>query len=61
MKRFISIALCIVMTFLLTACVHTDAKSKEIDEMFASFNKSDNCVLLTDDYLIVRDTYHDLS
>lgn len=49
------------MVLMLTSCGYSNAEQKEKIEMFQSFDKTTECVVLTVFQLVVKDTHYDLS
>ena len=61
MKKLLAAFLCCIMVISLSSCGYSEAKQNEIISMFDSFDKSQNCVILTEKLLVVRDTQYNLS
>lgn len=60
MKKMVAIVICVAMLLTLTSCNYGEKRKQETADMFESFEKNDNVILLTCFELVVGEEHYDL-
>ena len=61
MRKLAAVILCICTLLALTSCGYSKKKQNKVTAMFDTFNKPDNCILLTNHQLVIGNNHYYLS